>query len=429
MLIELQFLLTVLLVLALLVMSILDFALSGVNKIALRRIAERSGAGKSALIDSLAAARAEVLMVIHISVQILLICIAVLLTYAFLESSLHYALALAAAAGSTLALVLIFRQIVPRAIALGNAEIVLTRLLPALGFPYVILRPLVALILAILNRFRGWETVEPEDEEEASEEEIQAFIDAGQEEGILEQDEGAMIQSIVQFGDKLALEVMTPRTQIVAVDVKEGIHKIIDVVVASRHSRVPVYRDQLDNLEGIVHERDLLRLTHNGKLPDSLRSLLHPVQFVPETKPIDDLLEEMKANGQQLVLVVDEYGGISGLITIEDLIEEIVGDINDGSSEAAGAKVYEEPTGAYVVPGGKELSTVDTLLGASVFPDTECTTIGGAVVELFGRLPATGERIRQEGVEIEVVDADRRKIRRLRIRMLAPGPHPEPGHG
>jgi putative hemolysin len=429
MLIELQFVLAFVLVLALLIMSILDFSLSGANKIALRRIADRSGARRSSLLDSLADTRAEVLMVIHISIQILLIGIAVLLTHTFLMYPIHFALALGAAAGSTLVLVLVFRQLIPRAIALRNAEMVLARLIPALAVPYFVLRPLAGLIFSMLNRFRGWEAAEPEDEEEASEEEIQAFIDAGQEEGILEQDEGAMIQSIVQFGDKLALEVMTPRTQIVAVDAKEGIHKIIDVVASSRHSRVPVYRDQLDNVEGVVHASDLLRLAHDGRLPADVRSLLHDVDFVPETKPIDDLLEEMRDRGQQFVLVVDEYGGISGLITIEDLVEEIVGDINDGPSEMDAVRVQEESPGAYLVPGGKELSSVDALLGSSIFPETECTTIGGAVVELFGRLPATGERIRHEGVAIDIVDADRRKIRRLRIRVPAGWAHPKAEHG
>ena len=269
-----------------------------------------------------------------------------------------------------------------------------------------------------LNRFHHWEATEPDDDEEASEEEIRAFIDVGQEEGILEQDEGVLIQSIVEFGDKVALEVMTPRTQIVATDVTWSFDKLVDQIVSSRHSRIPIYRDELDNIEGFVHERDLLRFSQSGTEPESLRSLLRPAHFVPETKPIDDLLEEMKNQGQQLVLVVDEYGGISGLITIEDLLEEIVGEIDDGAGSDA-AKVLDEGRGSYLVPGSLELDAVDDSLGVTAFPHTECTTVGGAVVELFGRLPSPGERIRHDGFAIEVVDADRRKIRSLRIRILA----------
>ena len=415
---ELEIAVFALLVLALLVMSILDFALTDVNKIALRRISESGARRQSSLIESLAEARTEVLMAIHISIQTVLIALAVLLTGAFMRLSLHYLIALPAAAGTTLLLVLAFRQLVPRAIALRDPELVLDRLFPLLLVPFYVLRPLVRLMMSILNRFHHWEATEPDDDEEASEEEIRAFIDVGQEEGILEQDEGVLIQSIVEFGDKVALEVMTPRTQIVATDVTWSFDKLVDQIVSSRHSRIPIYRDELDNIEGFVHERDLLRFSQSGTEPESLRSLLRPAHFVPETKPIDDLLEEMKNQGQQLVLVVDEYGGISGLITIEDLLEEIVGEIDDGAGSDA-ARVLDEGRGSYLVPGSMELDAVDDSLGVTAFPHTECTTVGGAVVELFGRLPSPGERIRHDGFAIDVVDADRRKIRSLRIRILA----------
>lgn len=415
---ELEIAVFALLVLALLVMSILDFALTDVNKIALRRISESGARRQSSLIESLAEARTEVLMAIHISIQTVLIALAVLLTGAFMRLSLHYLIALPAAAGTTLLLVLAFRQLVPRAIALRDPELVLDRLFPLLLVPFYVLRPLVRLMMSILNRFHHWEATEPDDDEEASEEEIRAFIDVGQEEGILEQDEGVLLQSIVEFGDKVALEVMTPRTQIVATDVTWSFDKLVDQIVSSRHSRIPIYRDELDNIEGFVHERDLLRFSQSGTEPESLRSLLRPAHFVPETKPIDDLLEEMKNQGQQLVLVVDEYGGISGLITIEDLLEEIVGEIDDGAGSDA-ARVLDEGRGSYLVPGSMELDAVDDSLGVTAFPHTECTTVGGAVVELFGRLPSPGERIRHDGFAIDVVDADRRKIRSLRIRILA----------
>ncbi len=413
----LEFLIAAVLVASLLVMSILDFALGGVNQIALRRLADASGSKSSPLWAAMVESRAEVLMVIHISIQTLLIAIAVLLTGAFLRTPLHDALALPAGAATTLVLVLVFRQLLPRAVAIGNPEGVLARLVPTLTVPYYLLRPLVQLMMSVLNRFHRWEEeTEPEDEEEASEEEIQAFIDAGQEEGILEQDEGAMIQSIVHFGDKAALEVMTPRPQIVAADVSWSVERAVNLIVSNRHSRIPVYRTELDNMEGILHERDLLRIWRSGEQLDNLRSVLHPVHFVPETKPIDDLLQEMRAEGHQIVLVVDEYGGIAGLITVEDLVEEIVGEINDADSE--GEKVLEEGGGSYLVPGGLELDSMEDRLGMPLVEDTECTTVGGAVVELFGRLPASGEKIEHQGLTIEVVDADRRKIRRIRIRSM-----------
>ena len=408
------------LVTALHVMSVLDFALAGISKIALRRLVDATETRRSPLIGTLVEERNEVLMAVHIGIQALLISIAVLLTGAFLRTALHFAVALLAAAGTTLVIVLVFRQLVPRALALRNPEQVLARLVPVLTVPYYILRPLVRLIMAVLTRFLRWEEEsEPEPDEEASEEEIQAFIDAGQEEGILEQDEGVMIQSIVQFGDKVALEVMTPRTQIVAADVAWSVDRLVGLIVSMKHSRIPVYRDELDNIEGIVHERDLLRVWRGGEQLDNIRPLVHPVHFVPETKPIDDLLEEMKTHRRQIVLVVDEYGGISGLITIEDLIEEIVGEIRD-DSEPEGDEILEESPGIYLVPATVELDVMESRLGMPVVDDTECTTVGGAAVELFGFLPSRGEKIEHQGLSFEVVEADRRKIRRLRIRLLSP---------
>jgi CBS domain containing-hemolysin-like protein len=271
-----------------------------------------------------------------------------------------------------------------------------------------------------MNYFTRWEAEnESEKEEEASEEEIRAFIDAGQEEGILERDEGQMIQSIVHFGDKVAREVMTPRTQIVAIDISSTVDELLQLIMSKRRTRIPVYRDDLDNIEGIIHERDLLRVLQKGERLDNLRTLVKPVKFIPETKPVNDLLDEMKTAGDHLVLAVDEYGGISGLITMEDLVEEIVGEIHD---EASGdnEKVIEESDGVYVLPGSLELGVLEEKLGFSIVEETECTTVAGAVVELFGRLPASGERIEHEGIVIEVLEADRRRVHRLRIRLLVP---------
>jgi putative hemolysin len=228
-----------------------------------------------------------------------------------------------------------------------------------------------------------------------------------------------MIQSIVHFGAKVAREVMTPRTQIVAVDLNSPVEKLLQAIIAKRHTRIPIYRDELDNIEGIVHERDLLRLYQKGEKPENIRSLTKPAYFVPETKPVDDLLQEMKEKGDQMVLVVDEYGGVSGLITMEDLIEEIVGDIHD-EAESDAEKVIEESKGVFVLPGSLELSVLEEKLGMPLVASTDCTTVAGAVVELFGRLPTSGEKIEHGGVEVEVLAADRRRVQRLRLKVLVP---------
>jgi CBS domain containing-hemolysin-like protein len=147
--------------------------------------------------------------------------------------------------------------------------------------------------------------------------------------------------------------------------------------------------------------------------------LIKPAYFVPETKAVDDLLQEMKQKGDHLVLVVDEYGGVSGLITMEDLIEEIVGEIHD-EAEAETGKLVEESKGVYIVAGTLELGLLEEKLGLPLVANTDCTTVAGAVVELFGRLPLPGEKIEHGGVEIEVLAADRRRVQRLRLKTLAP---------
>jgi len=211
--------------------------------------------------------------------------------------------------------------------------------------------------------------------------------------------------------------VMTPRTQFVAIDINSPVEKLLQLVVSKHHARIPVYRDDLDNIEGIVHERDLLRVWQHGDKIENFRSLIKPAYFVPETKPVDDLLQEMKQKGDQMVLVVDEYGGVSGLITMEDLIEEIVGEIHS-DSEINGEKVVEESAGVFIVPGSLELGVVEEKLGVPLVSETDCATVAGVVVELFGRVPLPGEKIEHGGIEIEVLEADRRRVRRLRLKPL-----------
>ena len=143
------------------------------------------------------------------------------------------------------------------------------------------------------------------------------------------------------------------------------------------------------------------------------------MNFVPETKPIDDLLQEMREKGDQIVLVVDEYGGVSGLITMMDLVEEIVGKFRD-ESQTDGEQIIEESSGVYIVPGRTQLSTIEETLGMPLVENTECTTVAGGVVQLFGKLPTAGETLEHHGIQIEVLDADRRRVKRLRMKVLVP---------
>jgi CBS domain containing-hemolysin-like protein len=404
-------------------MSIIDVAFTNVNKVAVRRLVDRPKGKAAASLAAMLETRAEVLTSIHIIIQLFLVSGAVFVFTLIERRQVRYTISVVGTVCVMMLVILLFRQLLPRIITMRSPEVILLRFFPIFKIAHTALRPVSLLLMSALNYFHQWEQdVEPAKEEETSEEEIQAFIDAGQEEGILEHDEGQMIQSIVHFGEKVAREVMTPRTQIVAVDINSPVENLLQVITTKRHARIPVYRDELDNLEGVVHERDLLRLWQRGDKLESFRTLIKPAYFVPETKPVDDLLQEMKEKGDQIVVVVDEYGGVSGLITMEDLIEEIVGEIHD-EAEGDGEKVIEESKGVFVVPGSLELGVLEEKLGMPVVANTDCTTVAGAVVELFGRLPSPGEKIEHGGIEIEVLAADRRRVQRLRLKILVPKEH------
>jgi CBS domain containing-hemolysin-like protein len=401
-------------------MSAIDIAFLNANKVSVRRLVDGPGAKAAPALAVLLDNRVETLTSIHIVIQLLLVSGTVLLFTVVERIAMPYSVSVVTAVAVMMFLTIIFRHLIPRLITNKNPEAFLVRLFPILRAVDFTLHPISRLVRSGLDYFRRVEEgAEPKKEEEASEEEIQAFIDAGQEEGILEQDEGEMIQSIVQFGDKVVRDVMTPRTQIVAIDITSTIDKLLQLVVATRHARIPVYRDELDNIEGIVHERDLLRVWQRADKLENARLLIKPAYFVPETKPVDDLLQEMRQKSNQMVLVIDEYGGVSGLITIEDLVEEIVGEIYD-ESEGDGPKIIEESDGAFIVSGTLELGVLEDKMGVPLVAETDCTTVAGAVIELFGRVPAAGEKIEHGGVEIQVLEADRRRVRRLRIRPLVP---------
>ncbi len=417
---ETELVVAALFIVGLTVMSVIDVAFANVNKVSLRRLIDGSKGKAASSITALLDARTEVLTSIHIIIQMLLVSGTVSLFTALEQRPIGYTTSVMVTVVIMMFVILIFRHLVPRIVTQRHSELVLIVLFPIFKASHLVLSPVSRVLMSTLDYFHRIEDQkEPTKEEEASEEEIQAFIDAGQEEGILERDEGELIQSILQFGDIVARDVMTPRTQIVGIDITSSVEKLLQLVINKRHARIPVYRNDLDNVEGIIHERDLLRVWQRGDKLENFRSLIKPAYFVPETKAVNDLLREMKQKGDQMVLVVDEYGGVSGLITMEDLIEEIVGDIHD-ESEADTDKVIEESHGVFVVPGSLELTTLEEKLGIPLIAETDCTTVAGAVIELFGRVPLAGEKIENGGVEVEVLEADRRRLRRLRVKPLIP---------
>lgn len=314
---------------------------------------------------------------------------------------------------------IVFRLVVPLLLTQNDPA----RMLLWLRLPLKMIYPALAIIaLPIYRSLRGLQREEStenqtEDQEENSESELQALLDVGEEEGIIEEEEGEMIQSIIRFSDRTVGEVMTPRTKMIAIAADTSLETVRDLMIESKYSRLPVYQDQIDQIEGVIYVRDLLCYWASGEMDKTALQVARPTYFVPESKPTDELLREMQKAKVQMAMVIDEYGGIAGLITLEDLVEEIVGEIEDEDEpepQATEAEVIAEADGSYIVLGAVEIGKVERLFEAELAAD-DFTTVAGLVINQLGHLPMVGEAIEFRGLRLAVTEADERRIARVRI--------------
>ena len=246
---------------------------------------------------------------------------------------------------------------------------------------------------------------------------VDALIEAGQEEGILQEGDRDLIQSVVEFSGKIVRDAMKPRPEMVAVPINATVEKVIELLKAKPFSRLPVYEGSIHNIKGILHTQDLLQVPDSEAHTRTVDTLMRrDVHFVPESKLVSDLLREMQRSNVRMAIVVDEYGGVAGLVTIEDLVEEIVGEIGD---EHEKAQVVRESEHSYIVPGNMDVDRLDELFG--IRPEgRESSTIAGLVSELAGRIPKKGEVIEDDPLRFEVLDSTDRKVERVRITAVEP---------
>jgi CBS domain containing-hemolysin-like protein len=222
-----------------------------------------------------------------------------------------------------------------------------------------------------------------------------------------------MIYSVFALGNTLAREVMVPRIDMVALDVNVSLEEALDVAVRAGHSRVPTYEDTIDNIVGVLYAKDLLQLWRDKQEGISLREVLRRPYFVPESKPVDELLEEMQQRKVHIVVVVDEYGGTAGLVTLEDIVEEIVGEIQD-EYDAEEPVVEQTSDGEFIFNARVDLDDVNRLIGAE-FPTEMGDTLGGFIYSQLGKVPVPGETVRFDGLVIEVLTVTSRRIRKVRV--------------
>lgn len=321
------------------------------------------------------------------------------------------------------ALVLVCAYIIPQTLYRKTEGRWLLPLIPGLRLAALPVRPLVAAFdfftsVAEIGQREG----------EASEngnaaEEFEALIEAGADEGLINEDDRKLIESVVALGEKTAREVMTARPNVVAIHQDATMEDLRRLVVEQNYSRIPVYRDSIDDIVGFIHVRDLLKLDYAMRSRRRVREFLRPVRFVPETKPITQLLREMQRENAHMVIVIDEYGATAGLVTLEDVMEEVFGEIRDEHDEATDVK--EEAPGVYLMPGEVDLDRLEELFEFRRDEGAESTTVGGLVTEWLGRVPAPGEVIERSGIRLEVLQGDERRVLLVRVSRGAPAEEPE----
>ncbi len=316
------------------------------------------------------------------------------------------------------AIVLLFGESAPKSYAVENTESWALRIARPLKLAEHVLLPLIVLfdyLTRIVNKITGGRSAI--ETSYVTREEIQDIIETGEREGVLDEDERQMLQRTLRFNDTIAKEVMTPRLDMDAISTESSIEEAIGECIHSGHARLPVYEGSLDNVIGVVNVRDLVREQNYGERTDAdLADLIEPTLHVPESKNVDDLLTEMRDQRLHMVIVIDEFGTTEGLVTMEDLTEEIVGEILEGEEEQPIEFVADDTA---VVKGEVNIEEVNEALEIELPEGQEFETIAGFIFNRAGRLVEEGERIEYDGVEIRVEDVENTRIKKARLQRQA----------
>lgn len=338
------------------------------------------------------------------------------------EQELSRALADIIAYGGVLFIVgiitLIFGEMLPATLAISFANAIAVRVVGLINIISHLLAPVLRLLYWLSGQFAtpfiGRRTIAM-----VTEEEIKMLVDAGSEGGAIEDEEKEMIFSIFQFGDTTVREVMVPRIDVVALDINAPLPEALNTIVEAGHSRIPVYDESIDHIRGLLYAKDLLAMWRDGNTERLIKDLLRPAYFVPESKKADDLMTDMQQKKVHLAIVVDEYGGTAGLVTLEDLIEEIVGEIRDEydfNEEEAYQQISDTE---YIFDAGIDLDDLNRLL-ATHLPTDDSDTLGGYIYSKLGKVPSVGETITDEGYVFEVLEVEDRRLRKIRLTVTRP---------
>jgi putative hemolysin len=319
---------------------------------------------------------------------------------------------------------LVFGELVPKRVAMHYSESLALRVARPLNLISVILRPFVSFLAFSTNLIAKLFGVKPGAEDNnVTEEEIRMMVDVGEENGTIEESEKEMINNVFEFNDRIAGEIMTHRTEISAVELTASLDEIIQIGLTEGFSRIPVFKDDLDDIVGIIYAKDLLKFVGSGSCDNfDPKDIMRPPLFVPETKKCRELFKVLKTQKQHLAVVIDEYGGTAGIITMEDLLESIVGDIQDEyDHEEEEYSMIDDST--YTIEGTTDLADASNLLDVDL-PTGEYDTLGGMIIDMLGRIPDENEHpsVEAEGISFTVEKVGDRRIEKIRAVKLKPQP-------
>ncbi len=311
---------------------------------------------------------------------------------------------------------LIFGELVPKRIAMKYYEKLSFATIGIISFIAKITKPFVKVLTVSTNMISKIFGISEKEEEIVTEEEIRMMVDAGEEKGTIDKEESEMINNVFEFNDKIVSEIMIPRNDVYALDANMSISKVLEEISKDknfRYSRIPVYEETIDEILGIVYLKDVLMSTKDKRI--KIKNLAKEAYFVPETKPVNELFEELRKNRKQIAVVVDEYGGTSGIVTMEDILEEIVGEIYD---EYDLVKVpYEKiDDNTYVLNGGISISDFEKIIDVKI-PEGDYDTISGYIIDILGRIPTEKEHptIETENMIFKIEKTEERRIKKIKV--------------
>ncbi len=396
--------------------SYLDRVYTEIGKFLSREFQDNIAVFELKVEPKLGVSRARASLSMAVLTQIIMAAIAMLVGFAVFRARAWSVYEILQATLSLILIVILFNRFLPFLFFSRTNGEWLSRWVLLLKVLIYIVLP-VTLVLGFLQSVTALTKEHSEETPETQAEAVDALLEAGQEEGILDESNRDLIQSVVEFGEKTVREAMKPRPEIVAVPVNTTVEQFIELLRNKPFSRVPVFEGTIHNIVGIVYAQDVLQVPDTEARSRTVDSLMRrDVYFVPESKLGSDLLRDMQKHNIRMAIVVDEYGGVAGLVTIEDLVEEIVGEIRD---EHEKMEVIREADHSYVVPGSMDVDRLAEMFG--IRPEgKESATVAGLVSELAGRIPHRGEVVEEDGLRFEVLDATERRVERVRISLAKP---------